>query len=55
LHLDTKKQYKIEEVSADEFYRETEEDDFFDPPSLLSRDTECEGDWDWEDDDEYLD
>lgn len=42
--------YDIKEVSAEEFYRETEEDD---PLSFVrpKRDPDCDGDWDWEDDD----
>ncbi len=54
LHLDLDKQYKIEEVSAEEFYRETEEDD---PLSFIrsKQDFDCDGDWDWEDDDEFID
>lgn len=53
LHLNLERRYKIEEVTADEFFRETDEDDFL-GSELVSvvANSDCEDDWDWEDRDD---
>lgn len=51
LRQNPKKKYKIEEVSVSDYYRANWS--FF----SSSCDSDCEGDWDWEDgdDEEYFD